>query len=58
MSAFFEILMLTTMMAAAEPDITRSQLQNNCEQLAAETFRQELANDEDRYNTEHITTPI
>jgi hypothetical protein len=35
-------------MAAAEPNVTLYQLQKNCEKLAAETFRRETANDEDR----------
>ena len=38
--------MLTATMAAAEPNITLYQL--NCEKLAAETFRRETADDEDR----------
>ena|SRR6516225_9645832 len=48
MSAFFEIIMLTATMAAAEPNVTLNQLQKNCEKLAAETFNREAANDEDR----------
>jgi hypothetical protein len=56
MSAF-GIIMLTATMAVAEPNVTLYQLQKNCEKLAAETFRRERANDEDRvdyrahYNT-------
>jgi hypothetical protein len=46
MSASFGILMLTARMAAAEPNITLYQL--NCEKLAAETFRRETADFEDR----------
>jgi hypothetical protein len=38
--------MLTATMAAAEPNITPYQL--NCEKLAAETFRRETADFEDR----------
>jgi hypothetical protein len=44
----FGIIMLTATMAAAEPNVTLYQLQENCEKLAAETFRRERANDEDR----------
>jgi hypothetical protein len=44
----FGIIMLTATMAAAEPNVTLYQLQKNCEKLAAETFRRERANDEDR----------
>ena len=57
MSAVFGMLMLTGTMAAGEPNVTLHQLQKNCEQLAAETFNRETANDEDRidyrahYNT-------
>jgi hypothetical protein len=42
------ILILTATMAAAEPDVTLYQLQNNCEKLADETFRRVSADDEDR----------
>jgi hypothetical protein len=44
------ILMLTPTMAAAEPNVTPYQLQNNCERLAAATFYRETAYDEDRVN--------
>jgi hypothetical protein len=47
MSAF-GIIMLTATMAVGEPNVTLYQLQKNCEELAAETFRRERANDEDR----------
>jgi hypothetical protein len=47
MSAFIGILVLTTM-AAAELNVTLTQLKENCEKLAAETFHRETANDEDR----------
>ena len=50
MSASFGILMLTATMAVAEPNVTHHQLQKNCEKLAAETFRRETADDEDRVN--------
>ena len=43
------ILMLTALMAATEPAITPSELQKNCEKLAAEKFNRETANDEDRF---------
>jgi hypothetical protein len=42
------ILILTATMAAAEPDVTIYQLQNNCEKLADETFRRVSEDDEDR----------
>jgi hypothetical protein len=42
------ILILTATMAAAEPNVTLYQLQNNCEKLADETFRRVSADDEDR----------
>ena len=41
--------MLTALMAATEPAITPSELQKNCEKLAAEKFNRETANDEDRF---------
>ena len=44
------ILMLTALMAATEPAITPSELQKNCEKLAAEKFNRETANDEDRFD--------
>jgi hypothetical protein len=40
--------MLTVTMATAEPIATLYQLQNDCEKLAAETFRRDRANAEDR----------
>jgi hypothetical protein len=40
--------MLTATVAAAELNVTLYQLQKNCEKLAAETFRRETADDEDR----------
>ena len=48
------VLMMPTM-AATEPNVTLYQLQENCENLAAETFRRETANDEDRvdYRAHH-----
>jgi len=48
MSASLGILMLAATMAAAEPNVTLNQLQENCEKLAAETFNRETADDEDR----------
>ena len=42
--------MLTALMAATEPAITPSELQKNCEKLAAEKFNRETANDEDRFD--------
>lgn len=48
MSTSIGILMLTATVAAAEPSVTPYQLQKSCEQLAAETFRRETADDEDR----------
>jgi hypothetical protein len=48
MSALFGILVLTAAMATAEPNHMLYQLEKNCSQLAAETFRRETANDEDR----------
>jgi hypothetical protein len=42
------ILILTATTAAAEPNVTLYQLQNNCEKLADETFRRVSADDEDR----------
>ena len=48
MSASLGILMLTATLAAAEPNVTLSQLQKNCEKLAVETFNRETADDEDR----------
>ena len=44
------IVMLTALMAATEPAITPSELQKNCEKLAAEKFNRETANDEDRFD--------
>ena len=44
------ILMLTALMAATEPRLTPSELQKNCEKLAAEKFNRETANDEDRFD--------
>jgi hypothetical protein len=41
-------LILATTATTAKPDITLYQLQKNCEQTAAETFRRESGNDEDR----------
>lgn len=35
-------------MASAEPNTTLYQLQKNCEQLAAQTFRRETPDDQDR----------
>jgi hypothetical protein len=46
MSAFFGILLLTTMIAA-EPNRTAEQLQESCDKLTAATFRRETANDKD-----------
>ena len=40
--------MVTATMAAAARNGTLQQLQKNCENLAAERFRRESANDEDR----------
>jgi hypothetical protein len=40
--------MLTATMAAAEPNTTLYQLRNNCEKLAAETFRRDRSNDDYR----------
>jgi len=40
--------MRTALMAATEPNITPSELQKNCEKLAAQTFNRETADDEDR----------
>ena len=37
MSAVFGMLMLTGMIAAAEPNVTLYQLKKSCERLAAET---------------------
>ena len=48
MSESLGVLMLTAMMAAAEPNVTPDQLQWNCEKLAAETFHRETADDKDR----------
>ena len=48
MSAFFEILMLTATMAAAEPNVTLEQLKQSCEKTAAQAFRRETAPDEDQ----------
>jgi len=48
MSASLGILMLAATTAAAEPNVTLYQLQENCEKLAAETFNRETAYDEDR----------
>jgi len=42
--------MLTALMAATEPRLTPSELQKNCEKLAAEKFNRETANDEDRFD--------
>jgi hypothetical protein len=42
------ILILTATMAAAEPNVTLYQLQDNCEKLADEKFRRVSADDEDR----------
>src|SRR5262249_52405942 len=41
-------LILATTATTAKPDMTLYQLQKNCEQTAAETFRRESGNDEDR----------
>jgi len=49
------IVMLTALMAATEPAITPSELQKNCEKLAAEKFNRETANDEIDSTTEGIT---
>jgi hypothetical protein len=43
-----EILMLTATMAVTEPNVALYQLQANCDRLAAETFRREMAYDDDR----------
>jgi len=40
--------MLTALMATTEPNITPSELEKNCETLAAKKFNRETANDEDR----------
>jgi hypothetical protein len=40
--------MLTSTMAAAEPNVTSYQSQDSCEKLGAATFHRETANDEDR----------
>jgi len=48
MSASLGSLMLTAMMASADPNVTHYQLQKDCQKLAAETFNRETANDEDR----------
>ena len=45
---FIGILMLTSTMAAAEPNLTPYQLQESCENLAAATFHRETADDKDR----------
>jgi hypothetical protein len=50
MSGSLGIVMLTALMAATEPNITPSELQKNCEKLAAEKFNRETANDEDRFD--------
>jgi hypothetical protein len=44
----FAIVVLTATVAAAASNGTLHQLQKSCEKLAAETFRRESANDEDR----------
>ena len=41
-------MMLTAVLAAEVPNGTIFQLQKNCEELAAEKFRRESSNDEDR----------
>ena len=46
MSAVFGMLMLTGMIAAAEPNVTLYQLKKSCERLAAETFNRETADDD------------
>ena len=48
MSEPLGVLLLTAMMAAAEPNVTLNQLQWNCEKLAAETFHRETSDDKDR----------
>ena len=48
MSAVFGMLMLTGMIAAAEPNVTLYQLKKSCERLAAEIFNRETAGDDDR----------
>ena len=48
MSVAFEILMLTTAITAAEPNVTNYQLQKDCQKLATEIFSRETADDEDR----------
>src|SRR6516165_8119537 len=50
MSGSLGIVMLTALMAATEPAVTPSELQKNCEKLAAEIFNRETANDEDRFD--------
>lgn len=40
--------MLTATMVVTEPNVALYQLQANCDKLAAETFRRETADDEDR----------
>jgi hypothetical protein len=47
MSALFGILVLTAAMATAEPNYML-QVKRNCSHLAAQTFRRETTNDEDR----------
>ena len=48
MSASVAITLLTAALAADAPNGTIYQLQKNCEELAAEKFRRETSNDEDR----------
>ena len=49
------IVMLTALMATTEPNITPSELEKNCETLAAKKFNRETANDEIDSTTEGIT---
>jgi hypothetical protein len=48
MPVSFAIIVLTATMTSAACNGTLQQLQKNCEKLAAETFRRESVNDEDR----------